>query len=90
MKTLHVSSGLVRELSSALRILVEDGPGGPIVELLPQLKELSYSPRGDNGDGFASFVRARQNAGNPITLLRQGVRLVRERSWIMVHGEAQQ
>jgi hypothetical protein len=90
VKTLHVSSGLVRELSSALRILVEDGPGGPIVELLPQLKELSYSPRGDNGDGFASFVRARQNAGNPITLLRQGVRLVRERSWIMVHGEAQQ
>lgn len=90
VKTLHVSSGLVRELSSALRILVEDGPGGPIVELLPQLKELSYSSRGDNGDGFAPFVRARRNAGNPITLLRQGIRLVRERSWIMVHGEAQQ
>jgi hypothetical protein len=90
VKTLHVSGGLVRELSGALRILVEDGPGGPIVELLPRLKELSYSSRRDNGDGFASFVRARRNAGNPITLLRQGVRLVRERSWIMVHGEAQQ
>jgi hypothetical protein len=90
VKTLHVSSGLVRELSSALRLLVHDGPGGPIVELLPQLKELSYSRR-DLGDVFASFIRARQNAGRPVTLKllppTTGFPLVRERSWIMVHDE---
>ena len=65
VKTLHVDDGLVKELSRSLRL--DDGELP--LELLPELQELTYSGSGD-GEDFASFIEARQNAGRPVTLMR--------------------
>ena len=65
VKTLRVDDGLVKELSRSLRL--DDGELP--LELLPELEELAYSGSGDAGDGFKSFIDARQNAGRPVTLV---------------------
>ena len=65
VKTLLVDDDrLVKELSRCLR---QDGEEHAS-ELLPELKELRYSGRG-NADKFTSFIEARQNAGRPVTLI---------------------
>ena len=66
VKTLCVKDGLVEELSHCLRS--EDGELP--LELLPELQELTYFESRDNGDAFTSFIDARQNAGRPVTLVR--------------------
>ena len=66
VKTLRIKNGLVDDLSRCLQL--EDGELP--LEVLPELQELAYSGSGNIGDGFASFVTARRNAGRPITLVR--------------------
>ncbi|KAH9987607.1 hypothetical protein BJV74DRAFT_796458 [Russula compacta] len=66
VKSLHVDDGLVRELSRSLQIDYGESP----LELLPELKELSYIASGDFGDIFTPFINARRNAGHPVTLIR--------------------
>jgi len=67
VETLLVEDGLINDLSLALR-----GDGGePPLDLLPQLKELIYSARGDADDAFTSFIRARQDAGHSVSLVRR-------------------
>ena len=67
VKTLRVRDGLVEQLSRCLRL--EDGELP--LELLPELRELTYPGRRDTGDAFTSFIDARQNAGRPVTLVRR-------------------
>ena len=71
VKTLRIDNGLVKDLSLSLKL-----EGGELpLELLPELQELTYeltySGSGDTSDGFTSFIDARQNAGRPVTLIRQ-------------------
>jgi len=66
VKTLRVKDGLVEELSRCLRL--EDGELP--LELLPELQELTYPGSGNSGDAFTSFIDSRQNAGRPVTLIR--------------------
>jgi hypothetical protein len=65
-KTLCIDDGLVRGLSRCLQLDNRELP----LELLPELEELTCSGSGDTGDGFTSFIDARQNAGRPVTLVR--------------------
>ena len=68
VKTLLVDAGLVRDLSRSLQSDDEE----PLpVELLPELKEVSYSAIDDADDTFAPFVDARRKAGRPVTLVRR-------------------
>ena len=67
VKTLCVPPGLVKQLSGSLR--VDDGESA--MELLPELKDLSYSAEDDVGDDFTSFIDARKKAGYPVTLDRR-------------------
>ena len=67
VKTLRVKDGLVEQLSLCLRLEDRELP----LELLPGLQELTYSGTRDTGDAFTSFIDARQNAGRPVTLVRQ-------------------
>jgi hypothetical protein len=67
VKTLRVEDGLVEELCRCLGL--EDGELP--LEMLPELQELTYSGSHDTGDAFTSFIDARQNAGRPVTLVRQ-------------------
>ena len=66
VKTLRIDNGILEELS---RCLQSEGGEHPL-EVLPELQELTYYGSGNIGDGFASFVDARRNAGRPITLDR--------------------
>jgi hypothetical protein len=66
VKTLRIGSGLIEELSRCLRL--EDGELP--LEMLPELQELTYSGSGNAGDAFTSFIDSRQNAGRPVTLLK--------------------
>jgi hypothetical protein len=66
VKTLHVDDGLVEGVSRCLRL--DDGELH--LDLLPELRELTYSGNGNTGDAFASFIDARQSAGRPVTLVR--------------------
>ena len=66
-KTLRIDNELVPDLSRCLQL--EDGE--PPLGLLPELQELTYSGGGDTDDAFTSFIDARQNAGHPVTLVRQ-------------------
>ena len=68
VKTLRVEDGLVEQLSRCLRL--EDGELP--LEPLPELQELTYTESGDTDNAFTSFIDARQNAGRPVTLVRQG------------------
>ena len=66
VKTLRVEDGLVKQLSRCLQL-----EGGELpLELLPELKELTYFGSGDAGDddAFTSFINARQNASRPVTV----------------------
>jgi len=64
---LGVGDDFTRQLSGSLQI--EDGESS--MELLPELKELSYCVFDDDDDAFASFVDARQNYGYPVALVRR-------------------
>jgi hypothetical protein len=64
---LGVGDDFTRQLSGSLQI--EDGESS--MELLPELKELSYYAFDDDDDAFASFIDARQNCGYPVTLVRR-------------------
>ena len=66
VKTLLVYEGLTRELSRSLRPVV----GESCVDLLRELKELEYFTYWPASDAFSSFVKARQLAGFPVTLMR--------------------
>ena len=68
VKTLHVKDGLVDELSRCLRL--EDGELP--LELLPELRELTYIGNRDTRDAFTSFIDSRQNAGRPVALVHHG------------------
>ncbi|KAH9983233.1 hypothetical protein BJV74DRAFT_952571 [Russula compacta] len=65
LKVLHVPRVLIRALSHSLAS--EDGESP--MELLPELKELSYSGSGDDGDALTRFITSRQNAGHPVSLI---------------------
>ena len=67
VKTLRVDNGLFGELSRCLRL--EDGEFS--LEVLPELRELSYSGSRTTGGAFNSFIDARRRAGRPITLTRR-------------------
>ena len=67
LKTLRIDNGLVGDLARCLQL--EDGELP--LELLPELQELRYSGSGDTGDVFTSFIDTRQDAGSPVTLVRQ-------------------
>ena len=67
VKTLLVPSGLVGDLSSSL----PSDDGESPLELLPRLKELRYSTRCDDSHAFSKFINDRQNAGSPVTLIKQ-------------------
>jgi hypothetical protein len=71
VKTLHIATGLVQELSHCLQLDDGELPLG----LLPDLQELTYSGSGDTGNTFTSFINARQDAGRPITLARRSPNL---------------
>ncbi|KAH9981816.1 hypothetical protein BJV74DRAFT_66726 [Russula compacta] len=73
LTTLRVNIGLTTQLSHALEL--DDGEA-PLV-LLPELKELSYSPSGDASSAFTAFINARQRAGRPVTLTPRETRLPR-------------
>jgi len=67
VKTLLVDAGLVGDLSHSLQS--DDGEPLP-VELLPELKEVSYFATDDDDDMFTPLLDARQRAGRPVTLVR--------------------
>ena len=68
MRTLLVDYVFVEKLSDHLRSDDEEH----LLELLPELKELSYSSGGYlSGDEFNGFINARQVAGRPVTLVRR-------------------
>jgi hypothetical protein len=66
VKTLHIDDRLIKELSNCLRL--DDGE--PSLELLPELRRLTYSGSGDIGDAFTSFIDDRQKTGRPVTLVQ--------------------
>jgi len=69
VKTLRVDSALVSQLSRSLEL--EDGESH--VELLPQLKELSYPNLREFGDAFTAFIDACRIAGRPVTVVRRRI-----------------
>ena len=64
VKTLQVAYELVKDISGSL----QPGDGEPPIQLLPELKELRYSTRGDTGNAFKAFINARKNEDHPITI----------------------
>jgi hypothetical protein len=64
VKTLRVDDGLVRELSRCLQLEDLEHP----LELLPELRELTYSESRKAKNAFTPFIDARRNAGRPVTL----------------------
>ncbi|KAH9953956.1 hypothetical protein BC827DRAFT_1245653 [Russula dissimulans] len=71
VKTLRVDKELVGQLSRSL----QSDDGESPLELLPELKELSYLAPRDIGDVFGAFIDARLNAGSPVALVRRRTRL---------------
>ncbi|KAH9955474.1 hypothetical protein BC827DRAFT_1271687 [Russula dissimulans] len=67
VKTFRVTSELVSQLSRSLHF--EDGESP--VELLPELKELSYPNRRKFDDVFTPFIDARRIAGRPVTVVHR-------------------
>ena len=65
LKRLQVPGDLIRALSCSLEAKDEELP----MELLPELKWLSYTGRRDGGDTFTKFIASRQNAGHPVVLI---------------------
>ena len=66
VKTLRIARRLVEDLSCCL----ESSDGELPLEPLPELQELTYFGSG-NGDLFTSFIKDRQVAGRPLTLIRR-------------------
>ena len=66
VKTFWIDNRLVEGHSRCLQL--DDGE--LCLKLLPDLQELTYYGGGNTGDGFASFIDARENAGRPIALAR--------------------
>jgi hypothetical protein len=65
VKALYIDGDLVKELSRCLRL--DDGELP--LELLPELQELTYPGSSDTSHAFTSFIDARQDAGQPVTLV---------------------
>jgi hypothetical protein len=65
VKTLRIAKGLVEELSRCLQL--DDGELP--LELLPELQELIYFGSGNANGAFTSFIKTRQNAGRPVTVV---------------------
>jgi hypothetical protein len=66
VRTLWIDNRLVEGLSRCLQL----DNGELCLKLLPDLQELTYCGVGNTGDGFTSFIDARQNAGRPKALAR--------------------
>jgi len=66
VKTLRVADGLISQLSRSLQVEGEESP----VELLPELRELSYSYGRAFDNAFTPFINARRIAGRPVTVVR--------------------
>ncbi|KAH9959301.1 hypothetical protein BC827DRAFT_1156318 [Russula dissimulans] len=66
VKVLRAPKRLIRLLSRSLQ---SDGGDTPM-ELLPMLKELSFTGTEDAGDVFAPFIDAREIAGRPVSVMR--------------------
>ena len=64
IKVLYVAEELITKFTHSLQ--TEDGETP--LELLPELKELTYYKDGDPSDAFKSFANTRQIAGRPVTL----------------------
>jgi len=67
VNTLHVPNGLIGEVSRSLQA----ANGESLMDVLPQLRKLSYSGSRGAGDKLMPFVKARRKAGHPITLARR-------------------
>jgi len=67
VKTLLIPDGLIGEFSRCLRL--DDGEF--LLELLPDLQELTFSGSGVVDDAFTQLIDARKNAGRPVTLTRR-------------------
>ena len=67
MKILRIAEGLVKELSLCLQLDDRE----LLLELLPELQELTYSGSGNTRGTFTSFIDARQDAGRSLTLIRR-------------------
>ena len=67
VKTLFIANSVT--VVEKLRRSLQLGDGESPDDLLPELKELAYSPRSNNADAFSGFIDARQNAGHPVTLI---------------------
>ena len=66
LKRLRVPEDLIPALSCSLEAEEGESP----TELLPELKELSYSGSGDGGDAFTKFIVSRQDVGHPVALVK--------------------
>jgi hypothetical protein len=66
VKVLRFSGYHAKHISRSLEV----GEGESPLELLPELKELRFSPPSFDFTTFDAFIDARQNAGRPVTLLR--------------------
>jgi hypothetical protein len=64
LKTLHVQDELVERIAHSLQADV----GEPLLELLPNLKELGYSGGDDARDAFTPFIDERQVVGHTVNL----------------------
>ena len=77
VKTLHIAN-LIGELSDSLRF-----NGGELpIDLLPELKKLSYSSSTNRDKAFAEFIDARQSAGFPVTLVHHPERIKSKWPWV--------
>ena len=66
VKKLHIGSSLVPELSQAL----ESVPGGLVLELMPELRELEVPLKIDHAtNAFSVFMKTRESVGRPVHLL---------------------
>jgi len=65
VKILFVGNGVIGKLARSLQLDDGESPN----DLLPELKELTYSPTNDNADAFTGFIDARQDAGRRVTLV---------------------
>ena len=65
VKTLSVAEELIGQLSRSL----QSNDGEAPMELLPELKMLSYPASDDTNGAFAAFIDARQNAGHPVAVV---------------------
>ncbi|KAH9955691.1 hypothetical protein BC827DRAFT_1378919 [Russula dissimulans] len=67
VNTLHVPNCLIGEVSRSLKPENGESP----MDVLPQLKKLSYSGSPGAGDKLMPFIKARLEACRPITLTRE-------------------